>query len=229
MQAALVDEAAESDIKAMLEVVGVVRSMRDSYGLKPSQRPVLFVRGRSAEVCEVMTRQKDNVVALAKTGELTVVAQDGEVEKGCGMRPVGDRPRCTWCSRAWWTSTPRSPSSTSRLPPRRPSSPSSRPPCRLPSWDKVPSPRPCVAGCLPSGACRLPSPCRPRPPRLAPHSQANPRTPRALPPPRACRPVARRAPSRDRMLTRGRACSRGAAGAGQRQGANNEQARLCRG
>lgn len=89
-QAALVDEEAESDIKAMLEVVGVVRSMRDSYGLKPSQRPVLYVRGRSAEVCAVMTRQKDNVVALAKTGELNVVAQDGEVEKGCGMRPVGD-------------------------------------------------------------------------------------------------------------------------------------------
>ena len=89
-QAALVDEEAESDIKAMLEVVGVVRSMRDSYGLKPSQRPVVFVRGRSAEVCAVMTRQKDNIATLAKTGELSVVAKDGEIEKGCGMRPVGD-------------------------------------------------------------------------------------------------------------------------------------------
>jgi valyl-tRNA synthetase len=89
-QAALMDEEAESDIKAMLEVVGVVRSMRDSYGLKPSQRPVVFVRGRSAEVCAVMTRQKDNIATLAKTGELSVVAKDGEIEKGCGMRPVGD-------------------------------------------------------------------------------------------------------------------------------------------
>ena len=90
VEAGLVDEAAEADIKAMLELVGVVRSMRDSYGLKPSQRPVIFVRGRSAEVCDVMTRQTANIMTLAKTGEMTVVTQEGDVEKGCGMRPVGD-------------------------------------------------------------------------------------------------------------------------------------------
>ena len=87
---ALVDEGAEADIKAMLEIVGVVRSMRDSYGLKPSQRPAIFVRGRSAEVCKVMTEQKDNIVALAKTADTSIVTHDAEIEKGCGMRPVGD-------------------------------------------------------------------------------------------------------------------------------------------
>ena len=86
----LVDEGAEANIKAMLEVVGVVRSMRDSYGLKPSLRPVIFVRGRNDEVCKVMSEQKDNIVALGKTGDLTIVSQDAQVEKGCGMRPVGD-------------------------------------------------------------------------------------------------------------------------------------------
>jgi len=86
----LVDDKAEADIKAMLEVVGVVRSMRDSYGLKPSQRPVLYVRGRSDEVCTVMTQQKDNILALAKTGDISIVTAGGEIEKGCGMRPVGD-------------------------------------------------------------------------------------------------------------------------------------------
>jgi len=228
-QAALVDEEAESDIKAMLEVVGVVRSMRDSYGLKPSQRPVLYVRGRSAEVCAVMTRQKDNVVALAKTGELNVVAQDGEVEKGCGMRPVGDSAEVHLVLKGMVDLDAEIAKLEKSIASKTAELAKLKATMSAASWDKVPSPRPCVAGCLPSGACRLPSPCRPRPPRLAPHSQANPRTPRALPPPRACRPVARRAPSRDRMLTLGRACSRGAAGAGQRQGANNEQARLCRG
>ena len=90
VDAAWVDEAAESEIKTMLEVVGVVRSMRDSYGLKPSQRPVLFLRGRNDEVCRVLTAQQSNVMALAKTGDITIVGGDGAVGEGCGMRPVGD-------------------------------------------------------------------------------------------------------------------------------------------
>ena len=88
--AGLVDETAEAEIKAMQEVVGVVRSMRDSYGLKPSQRPVLYVRGRNAEVCKVMAEQKGNLTTLAKTGEISIVMPSGDVEPGCGMRPVGD-------------------------------------------------------------------------------------------------------------------------------------------
>ena len=57
----LVDESSENIIKQMQEAVGVARSMRDSYGLKPSQKPTLYIRCRGDDVLSAM---KDQVMTL---------------------------------------------------------------------------------------------------------------------------------------------------------------------
>ncbi len=83
---ALEDEAAENQIKAMQEVVSVARSMRDSYGLKPSMRPVLFVKCRSK--VDAMREEAENIKTLVKCESVTVMGDGQEPDKGCGERLV---------------------------------------------------------------------------------------------------------------------------------------------
>jgi hypothetical protein len=184
----------------MLDTVGVIRSMRDSYGLKPSLKPTVYIKCRAADALAAMRAQADNVKCLAKLGEVrpprppraprppapagrserrerrpwrgrgpsfisspqrgiaqawsthvvkhlkrfesvwrsrapsaasagnTLLKHPLSVGRSrCCRRRTRWRAaaasarsatpwRCTLCSRAWWTSTPRSPSSTSQTP-----------------------------------------------------------------------------------------------------------------
>jgi hypothetical protein len=83
---ALEDENAEAQIKAMQDIVGVARSMRDSYGLKPSMRPVLFVKCRSK--VESMREEADNIKTLVKCESVTVMGDGEEPDKGCGEHMI---------------------------------------------------------------------------------------------------------------------------------------------
>ena len=83
---ALEDDNSEAQIKAMQDIVSVARSMRDSYGLKPSMRPVLFVKCRSK--VESMREEADNIKTLVKCESVTVMGDGEEPDKGCGEQII---------------------------------------------------------------------------------------------------------------------------------------------
>lgn len=78
----LEDDAAEAEIKLMQEMLSVTRSMRDSYGLKPSMKPVVYFKCRKH--LAAIQSEAENLKTLARCETVTVVGDDGEIAKGCG-------------------------------------------------------------------------------------------------------------------------------------------------
>ncbi|MEO6390909.1 MAG: class I tRNA ligase family protein, partial [Pyrinomonadaceae bacterium] len=70
--AALIDDRAEADMQAVIELISRVRNIRSEMGIKPSQRVTLLVGAAEGTLREVFAASKDQIAKLARADAITV-------------------------------------------------------------------------------------------------------------------------------------------------------------
>lgn len=82
--------AAERKVKLAQEVVACLRSMFASYGFKPSAKPTVYVRCKTADSHAVCTELLPEITKLANCEVAHVINEAAPAPADSGMRPVND-------------------------------------------------------------------------------------------------------------------------------------------
>jgi valyl-tRNA synthetase len=67
----LIDEAAEAEMKEIIDLVSRVRNIRSEMNIKPSDRVPLVIQGGTANTQQLITSAKQQILRLTRASDLT--------------------------------------------------------------------------------------------------------------------------------------------------------------
>jgi len=83
------DVEAEAVVQHMMDSVRVARQMRDAYGLKPKDRPAMYVKCKVPEFERNVAQVLDTAKLLSNAGSFGILPVGSADPSGCGLRPIG--------------------------------------------------------------------------------------------------------------------------------------------
>ena len=85
----LKNQAVESEVETLLELVHVIRRLKSEY-LENKHQPVIIVQTQQAEMASLIDRYRRDAISLSRIEQIQVEGV-GEPPAGCTMAPLSDK------------------------------------------------------------------------------------------------------------------------------------------
>eukprot|EP00755_Sulcionema_specki_P013659 Sspe_Gene.8944::Locus_3009_Transcript_1_1_Confidence_1.000_Length_3269::g.8944::m.8944/K01873/VARS, valS; valyl-tRNA synthetase len=87
------NQTVEDNMKLLQDVVHAVRSQKQQYQLL-QKRPDVFVQCKSEEDRKLLDHEKTYIIAICRTGQLTMAMEGDAIPDGCAVKVIGPTMKC---------------------------------------------------------------------------------------------------------------------------------------